>query len=296
MPKQVRGLSIYRSTIGRLPQFRLLSAPLTGDQAALLGFGDIPPAGASLVPSADGPATFFNARGKEIIRKDLPMISKSRTINTSWKDWHGQTHHGTQTRSYDTYPREYIAPPGEFLTAVETVGGIAMATRIIDRTEPEDSIANFLNIYLECFPHFEIVDPTLAVPVRVQKINWRILPPGAFPFDRAILALEGYLARISESSRETATNRIRTITRHEPDFMAVGLGGFSEYIVFGFTRRRRYVFESPESGNATYIFRNEWEAVSQLTKREILEEQLQETRIIHTSRWAVEVSEAIQRQ
>lgn len=42
MPKQVRGLSIYRSTIGRLPQFRLLSAPLTDDQAALLGFGDIP--------------------------------------------------------------------------------------------------------------------------------------------------------------------------------------------------------------------------------------------------------------
>ena len=52
------------------------------------------------------------------------------------------------------------------------------------------------------------------------------------------------------------------------------------------------MFESPESGNAT-IFRNEWEAVSQLTKRQILQEQLQETRIIHTSRWAVEVSEAI---
>ncbi|MEN5208096.1 hypothetical protein ABE493_08245 [Stenotrophomonas terrae] len=296
MPKQVRGLSIYRSTIARLPQFRLLSAPLTDDQAVLLGFDHIPPTGASIVPSADGPATLFNARGKEIIRKDLPMISKSRMINTSWKDWHGQTHHGTQTRSYDTYPREHIAPPGEFLTAVQTDAGIAMATRTIDRTEPEDSIANLLNIYLECFQHFDIVDPALAVPVRVQKINWRILPPGIFPFDRAVQALEGYLERLSESDRETAKHRIRTITRHEPDFMAVGLGGFSEYIVFGFTRRRRYVFESPESGNATYIFRNEWEAVSQLTKREILQEQLQETRIIHTSRWAVEVSEAIQRQ
>src|SRR5437868_4665900 len=118
MPKQVRGLSIYRSTIARLPEFRLLSAPLTDDHAALLGFDHIPPAGASIVPSVEGPATLFNARGKDIIRKDLPMISKSRTINTSWKDWHGQTHHGTQTRSYDTYPREHIAPPGEFLTAV----------------------------------------------------------------------------------------------------------------------------------------------------------------------------------
>lgn len=78
--------------------------------------------------------------------------------------------------------------------------------------------------------------------------------------------------------------------------MAVGLGGFSEYIVFGFTRKNRYVFESPETGNATYIFRNEWEEVSQLTKRQILQEQLQEARIIHTSRWAIEVSEAIQRK
>jgi len=78
--------------------------------------------------------------------------------------------------------------------------------------------------------------------------------------------------------------------------MAVGLGGFSEYIVFGFTRKSRYVFESPETGNATYIFRNEWEEVSQLTKRQILQEQLQEARIIHTSRWAIEVSEAIQRK
>ena len=119
MPKQVRGLSVYRSTIERLPQFRILSGPLTEHQAAMLGFDNLPLAGASIVPSAEGPATLFNARGKEIIRKDLPMVTKSRSINTSWKDWHGHTHHGTQTRSYETYPREYVAPPGEFLTAVD---------------------------------------------------------------------------------------------------------------------------------------------------------------------------------
>ncbi|WP_171956522.1 hypothetical protein [Stenotrophomonas maltophilia] len=296
MPKQVRGLSVYRSTIERLPQFRLLSGPLTDDQAATLGFDSVPLAGASIVPSAEGPATLFNARGKEIIRRDLPMITKSQSINTSWKDWHGHTHHGSQTRSYEAFPREHIAPPGEFLTAVATDSGIAMATRVIDRTEPEEIIANLLNIYLECFPRFEIVDPNLAVPVRVQKINWRILPPGLFPFDRAMQALDGYLGRLTDADRVVAKQRIRTITRHEPDFMAVGLGGFSEYIVFGFTRRQRYVFESPETGNATYIFRNEWEEVSQLSKRQILQEQLQEARIIHTSRWAIEVSEAIQRQ
>ncbi len=296
MPKQVRTLSIYRNAIERLQRFRLLSPPLSEEQAAVLGFDGSPRAGDSIMPSAEGPATLFNARGKEIIRKDLPMISKSRMINTSWKDWHGQTHHGSQTRSYDTYPREHVAPPGEFLTAVDTAGGIAMATRVVDRTEPEEVIVNLLNVYLECFPRFEIVDPNLALPLGIRKINWRILPPGTFPFERAMQVLDAYLERLSGNDRETATVRIRTITRHEPDFLAIGLGGFSEYIVFGFTRRSRFVFESPESGNATYIFRNEWEAVSQLTKREILQEHLQEARIIHTARWAAEVSNAIQRR
>jgi len=296
MPKQVRSLSIYRAKIERLQQFRLLSPPVTKQEALLLGFEKIPAEGASIVPSVQGPATLFNARGREVIRRDLPMISKSRMINTSWKDWHGHTHHGTQTRSYDTYPREHIAPPGEYLTAVKSAGGIAMATRVVDRTEPEEAIVNLLKLYLECFPRFDIVDPQLAVPLRIQKINWRILPPGAFPFARAMEVLEGYLEQLSDTDRETATARIRTITRHEPDFLAVGLGGFSDYIVFGFTRKRRFVFESPEVGNATYIFRNEWEEVSQLTKREILQENLQEARIIHTARWSLEISEAIQRR
>ncbi|WP_440137867.1 hypothetical protein, partial [Salmonella enterica] len=78
----------------------------------------------------------------------------------------------------------------------------------------------------ECFQHFEIVDPDLAVPVRVEKINWRILPPGKFPFDRAMQVLDSYLKQLTDSDRAVAKQRIRTITRHEPDFMAVGLGGF----------------------------------------------------------------------
>lgn len=50
MPKQVRSLSVYRNAIERLQQFRLLSPTLTEEQAVLLGFEDIPRAGASIMP------------------------------------------------------------------------------------------------------------------------------------------------------------------------------------------------------------------------------------------------------
>lgn len=293
MSKQVRTLSVYRKIIERLPQFRLVSPNLTDRLARGVGFDGVAEEGDSILPISSGPATTFNAHGKEIVRRDLPMETLSRMINTSWRDWHGQTHHGIQTRDYEAYPRDLIPPPGEFLTAMRKNGEIVAASRVVERDEPEADIVNLLNIFLECFPTFEIVQPDLTEPTQVRKLNWKILPQGHYSFERARQALEDYLLKLSEDDRATATERIRGITRHDPDFVAVGLGGFSDYVVFGFTGRRRYVLESPNTGNATYIFRDEWEPISQLSKREILQNNLQEARLVHNSRWRQAVSEVI---
>jgi hypothetical protein len=296
MIKQVRTLSVYRKIIERLPEFRLISPPLTEPISEKIGFNGIPPEGDSILPFAIGPATGFNAHGKEMVRRDLPMETRSKMINTSWKDWHGQIHYGIQTRDYEAYPRELIPPPEEFLTAMRKSGHIVAASRIIARDEDEPVIVNILNVFLECFPSFEIVQPDLTEPTQIRKLNWKILPQGQYPFARARQALDDYLQRLSEDDRATATERIRAITRHNPDFVAVGLGGFSDYVVFGFTGRRRYVLESPNTGNATYIFRNDWETISSLSKREILQENLQEERLVHNSRWNRAVNEVINRQ
>ena len=153
-----------------------------------------------------------------------------------------------------------------------------------------------LNVFLECFPSFDIVQPDLTEPTKIRKLNWKILPSGQYPFERARTALEDYFQRLSEDDRATATERIRAITRHGPDFVAVGVGGFSDYVVFGFTGRSRYVLESPNTGNATYIFKDDWESISRLSKREILLENRQEARLIHNTRWYKAVSEVIARQ
>lgn len=293
MPKQVKTLSIYRKIIERLPEFRLVSPALTERSARVLGFDGIPKDGDSVLPTPNEVATIFNAHGKEIVRRDLPMEMRSRMINTSWKDWHGQTHHGVQTRSYEAYPRDLIPPPGEFLTAARKNSQVVATSRVISREEPETDIVNLLNIFLECFPKFEITRPDLAEPTEIRKIKWKILPEGQYPFERARQALDEYLSMLTDDERATATERIRAITRHKPDFIAIGLGGFSDYVVFGFTGRRRYVLESPNTGNATYVFRNEWEEFSQLSKREILKENLQEARLVHNNKWYKSVSSVI---
>jgi len=293
MSKQIRTLSVYRKIIERLPEFRLVSPTLTIRLARTVGFQGIPSEGDSILPIAIGAATTFNANGKEVVRRDLPMETRSRMINTSWQDWHGQTHHGIQIRDYDAYPRDLIPPPGEFLTAMRKNGQVVAASRVIRRDESEIDIVNLLNIFLECFPAFEIVQPDLTEPTQIRKLNWMVLPPGQYPFVRARQALDDYLQKLSEDDRATVTERIQAITRHTPDFVAVGLGGFSDYVVFGFTSRRRYVLESPNTGNATYVFRNEWEDFSQLSKREILQSNLQEARLVHNSRWHGSVAAVI---
>ena len=296
MPKQVRTLSVYRKIIERLPQFRLISPPLTKALATQLGFEDIPTEGDSILPATLGPATTFNARGKEIVRDDLPMETLSKMIYTSWEDWHGHTHFGIQTRDYKAYPRDLIPPPGELLIAMRKNSEMVAVSRVVQQNEPETDIVNLLNIFLEAFPTFEIVQPDLTTPIQVRRINWKILPQGQYPFERAKIALHDYLQSLPENERAPAAERIKVITRHNPDFIAVGLGGFSDYVVFGFTDRRRYVFESPNSGNATYVFRNDWESISHLSKREILLDNLQEARIIHNSRWYRAVNDAICKQ
>lgn len=293
MSKQLRTLSVYRKIIERLPMFRLISPPLTEELAKKVGFESLPTEGDAILPVAIGKSTTFNAHGKEIVRRDLPMETLSRMINTSWKDWHGQTHYGTQTRDYEAYPRELSPPLEEFLTAMRKEYQLVAASRVIRRDEPEANIVNILNVFLELFLSVEIVQPDLTEPIQIRKINWKILPQGEYPFNRAKQALEDYLNKLSKDNRATATERIRSVTRHNPDFIAVGLGGFSDYVVFGFTDHQRYVFESPNTGNATYIFRDEWEPISHLSKRDILQGNLQEERIIHNSRWYRAINEAI---
>jgi hypothetical protein len=297
--KKLRSLSVYESIINRLKDFRIVHL-LPNDTNLLLkiGFEAAPVEGDSILPKSNGKATSFNANGYFKIRKDLPKESQSRTIRSSWFDWHGQRHSGWKHRNYEVYPREHILPPSEYLTIFRRGENLYLCSKILsNQTNSTDEIVNILNIYLEIFDELEIVSPRLDSPgsLQIKKLNWKIFPQGRYPFERVKENLTEYLEQLNENDKPVVRDRIQTITRYIPDFFAIGLGGFKDYIVFGFTARNLYVLESPTLGNATYAFNDSWEQLSNLTKREILGSNLQEARIVHNNNWQTSINELISR-
>jgi hypothetical protein len=297
--KLVRSLSKYETLLQKFTTCRLaVRLPIEESIASKLGLSTELAIGDSFVPAAFGKTTEFNAHGKILIRKDLPKVSETRSSWRRWEDWHGQEHSGIQIRTIQVYPRELVPPPSEYLTVLSVPSGLALCSRSINHTkESEEDILHIVNLFLEIFGEFEIFDDALefSANTAIKRLNWKLLPPGKYPFLRTKEALSEFLVSLSEGDRPVVEDRIKTITKLEPDLLGVGLGGFKDYVVFGFTKKNRYVLESPRLGNATYIFDKNWEELSTKTKKEILDGSLHEARVIHDRRWHRDIVNEIKR-
>jgi len=80
---------------------------------------------------------------------------------------------------------------------------------------------------------------------------------------------------VPERQKVVIHNRHVYIAGYIPDFLAYGDQGFWGYVVYDFTDKDIFVFESNRPDNATYIFRGIWKEASKLTKAEILGNNLQ---------------------
>jgi hypothetical protein len=295
--KSVRSLMQYENLLGKFANCRLAARlPLDDSLISSLGLDTQPAEGDSFVPAGIGKVTHFNANGCIVIRKDLPKITETRSGWRRWQDWHGNEHSGIQIRSYEVYPRELVLPPSEYLTVLAGPSGLALCSRPITFTkEPADKILHLVNLYLEIFGKFDVFDEVMELSALTiaKRLNWKLLPPGKYPFARAKEMLSGFLTSLGESDRPVVEDRIKAITKLEPDLLAVGLGGFKDYVVFGFSKKDRYVLESPRLGNATYVFDKNWAEISTKTKKEILDGSLHEARVIHDHRWHRDIASII---
>jgi hypothetical protein len=126
--------------------------------------------------------------------------------------------------------------------------------------------------------------------VPIKRLNWEILPPGKHPW----ITFENYLAPIIErqpkGKQSFIWHRFKVIEGMKPDFKACGMGGFRNYTVFGFESKDIFIIESPNLGNATYIFGHDWELLTKLTKAQILSANFQLGRVIHNAKWEVQMS------
>jgi hypothetical protein len=223
------------------------------------------------------------------------MIQKPITVWTRWMGRDGKWYEGKQHRSVSTRVRERTPAPHEYLNVINRNGRWVISSRelSLDRDSSE-LILHVVNLFKEIFgAHIvEAADFHHARQVSSRKLHWKIMLEGPFSDAEALAKLEEVLSYLGEH-RRMIQDRIAHITVHVPDFLAVGVGGFSDYIVFGFRDRSRFVFESPNLGNATYVFRDDWRQLEQLTKTQIREGGLQLARIIHDARWESQFREAL---
>lgn len=300
--KRIRSLD---SNLGRLAKVKALVVgvgELERFKAKLhaMGFSKDLAEGEQLLPRSIGPISEFNANGKEIVHKDRPMETACRQIEWHWEEWHGP-YREPQSKivdvPYKRYPRSFVAPPSiEIKLAKAKSGGVlAVSPKISEPIKRTDLTLHIINLFLELFGECELLTAELDrfVSVPVRRLNWRVLPPGRRPWETLKKELKPIIDSYSDQQKPVIEFRLETVNKHGPDFVAVGEGGFSNYVIFGFPKKSLFVLESPHRDNATYVFGQDWEELSKLTKAEVLDANRQKERIIHRESWPGKVRELL---
>ena len=100
----------------------------------------------------------------------------------------------------------------------------------------------------------------------LQRVDWEFLPRGA---GEQVLMRLAARSSATKARLEVASERMRVLDRLEHDGYIVGTGKFARY--FGARFGTRLVaLENLEYGNALYVFEENWEALTQLSRSELV--------------------------
>lgn len=258
-----------------------------------IGFRELA-VGETVLPLSVGPVSTFNAEGTFIVHKDQPKETAYRQQDWTWYEFHGRYDRVERSKTvdvpYERYPRTFVPPPSVELTIAEDADGqkVVVTPQVIYDDGHAAELLHSINLVREIFGETAILTESLDTftTPQVRRLNWEVLPAGEMPWPQLQRRLRPVLDDVGERTGPVITRRLELLTEtHEPNFVAVGRAGFNGYMVFGYPSSDVYVLESIYYGNATYVFGDEWERLSQMTKAEILRNDLQEDRIIHREGW-----------
>jgi hypothetical protein len=302
---RIHNLDRYLAGIEKRAKFRVLVtlAEKGPKQLARAGFGERPQPGDTILPRVIGPVSRFNAKGGWAVHRHLPKEPRYvRTVRWRWSQWsgRGQTEEHEDFRDIyrDCYPREEIPPLAIELTYAEHGGEkLILAPELVNEPGCAELNKNVINLLLELFAECEVVGADLRrmTPPAVRKINWRILPPGQYPWSRLREHIDSALGRHSEDTKSVIWDRQKTLKSYEPAEIFVGEGGFDDYLAYLFPARRIVVLESVRKDNAIYVFGLDWRRVSQLTKADILNNRFHRARIVHIKGWKAQLAKLMAR-
>ncbi|ARU31939.1 hypothetical protein CAP31_09770 [Sulfuriferula sp. AH1] len=275
----------------------VLENQITSDQVKRMGLSWPLVTGEVILPSIVGPITRFNTLGKEIPQRNQPKETHYRDMEFTRHQWRGKDQTEVVTSfvwiPYLKYPREIILPPGlEILVSQSQDGHISLLVKTFKFTVNQfEEIKHAINIFLELFGVCNIYLPDQDIQkISVTKrLNWKLLPPGNLPWEVLKKVIVDNQSRQPPKTFLAALNRFEKISALDPDFRAIGQGGYQGYVIFGFTAKNIFILESQRVNNAIYILGDNWEDLSRLTKAEILAGKKHIARIIHAPNWYKEL-------
>jgi hypothetical protein len=235
----------------------------------------------------------INVNGKEVLRKDLPMITKTYTFEVpNYGDWYNGSHDVTQTRA--VYQRDLI-PPKELTVSVElleedaeTITVKVAVDQVLSRTTAdfEDDLLYNLNILQEVLGFIDVFgsQATFAEFLRTVRVNWEILPAGR----RVEEVLEDMLRNkrpVTVEKQRQMLERLAVLNRMNPREYIAGTSEFLRY--FGARFDDDFVvFENLNYGNAVYVMYERWEELSQRSRIDLLKgPRAGFERVPHTENW-----------
>ena len=299
----VRNLDLYVHPDLRDQFVRVITSfeELSSEQLARVGLDARLEEGESYLPPAVGRASRFNAEGRWVAQRDQPKESRYiRTIFWTWKQWVGGG--GTEDREdsrdiyRQCYPRLLTPPPSEEVFGFSIDDHMFAATEAVAMPGGAERLLHQVNLMLELFKNCEIVraDGTSASLAKTHR-RWIFLPSGPYKSGEISRSLDGILSTVSTGDKIILKERQDFLTDLEPQEVAQGLGGFSDYLAYVFPKYSRVVLESLRRDNAIYVFKDKWEAFSRLTKRQILDSGVHDARVLHTKGWQARLIQALKR-
>jgi hypothetical protein len=293
--KRIRSLKLHLPglRIGQQFIFGISNIERFQELLTRIGFTNILDPGESVLPSnIFGSVSRFNAEGGVIRHKNLPKEIVYHQREWHWKEWRGNS---SEEKSklvdvpYKRYQITPVLPPSIELrvAAQKEFEKILISPAMTFDGSNQADLLHTINLLLEIFGECQLFHPNLEaiVSAPVKHLNWTVLPQGRYPWSRIQPQVKESIDRAPKGIQKIIENRLQTVNKYNPDFVAIGRAGFRGYMIFGFSSKNSFVLESIRYGNATYFLGEEWEKLCVLTKAEILSDRLHKERVIHHTGW-----------
>lgn len=262
-----------------------LGIPVIEDEAKKVGLTEV---GDIVLPSGTfGSHSRKNAYGYEYADKTKPK--ERRYVSTHWGYPYGNTNASMVAVDIyrKCYPKIEVEAYGIELQLYEDESKqqfvIINMTDKIRKTYMKEAINLMLEIYGRCYVYDDVIQ--VEKTIKRKRCNWEILPPGELPSKHVKKQLES----MNQRTDTFDIARLNYVEMYNATTSVEGINGFKGYYAYLF--ENYCVLESAFYGNATYIIpKDNWEEMSQKTKKELIDEKRLVGKIDHTQNWKKNVA------